>query len=695
MSNLETFDDFLSTENYGAYEDAKPFQFRENQDNEEETLTWLNDNFEAMYKSSQSRLETYRRYISLYKGVHWRGKSSDLDSENFSGRKPKMTVNFIHEMTESKVSQRSKAKLGVSVLPNNHDEQSDINNAKACKLLLDARSIEMDLDKKHQDLDRIVFNLGHGFMYVPWDKDLGPEHPVYTELKAKHGGKIPKATMKKLNDADSVKVGDAIAIPVGGDKVFVELGKKTWDDMNHVDYIEWKHIDEVKADYPSRSEDIGTQNRSEYHYDINDYEVSRNFIMVRHFWHKKTKHLPEGAYIKYTDDCILEWNDHPYDDGELPFIPDTDIDVYGEFWGRSFITNIEQMQRMFNVIQSGQARDYALGSAPKWLVPKGSVKHSSLSNEFTIVEYAGASAPQLVRNNPVSDQGFTIQDRLESKITQHSTVYDISRGEVPQGVTANSALRFLDEQESQRNSTGVSKRRERLLKVYRMLLVRMKQFYKASDNRTIRILGKNNEYLIKNLSEADFTRVYDIKLQNSSALPDSKSGRISTIVDLNLATQTDPVFKKEEVIKMLDLGLDDAFKDNATAAVDAAKQILEMMLDDEQVVEPKEYDDLLVHYSIFTKEVQKINFKMKVNPQIQVKVFQHIMVMEGLMWNKSQTNQKFAMELQQFSMFPIFFVPVVPPMPQPMMPPNEQGGVDSKEIKNMPTQQGENNEQQQ
>ena len=71
--------------------------------------------------------------------------------------------------------------------------------------------------------------------------------------------------------------------------------------------------------------------------------------------------------------------------------------------------------------------------------------------------------------------------------------------------------------------------------------------------------------MIKKIKKANFALVKDLKLRNTSALPDSKTGRISTIVDLNISTQTDPIFRKEEIIQLLDLGMDDAFKSEATA----------------------------------------------------------------------------------------------------------------------------------
>jgi len=407
--------------------------------------------------------------------------------------------------------------------------------------------------------------------------------------------------------------------------------------------------------------------------------------MVRTFWHKPTKFLPKGCKIIYTDSVILEKEDFPFEHGELPFIPQTDIDVYGELWGRSYISNVEQMQRMYNNIQSGIARDFGIGAAPKWVMPKGAVDIHSINNEFTVMEYTGAVPPQMVTNNPTTSGNYEIQDRLEAKISQLSAVYDISRGEVPSGVTANSALRFLDEQESQRIIVQEQKRKQTVLDTYKMMLSVMKQFYKPSDDRTVRTLGKGNEYLIESMKKADFSKIYDVQLQNTSSLPDTKTGKIAAIIDLNIATQTDPIFRKEEIVEMLDLGTDEYFKDKATIAVNAARTNLQYLLEGTKEVEPKIWEDLMVHYSIFTKSLQETSFKTKTSIDSQKRVVIYITVLEGLMFERAKKNLTFLSEMQELAEYPMFFQPELPvstlfamkqqemaQMAQPMIP--EQSG---------------------
>lgn len=657
--HIETFDDFLSTEHSTYYGDLPPFQFRKDK-SDEGTLQWLTQNFDAAVKAAQSRMITYRRFHSLYKGIHWRSldpRDYNRYDDDYGRRKPRMTVNFIWEMVDTKVSQRGLNKIAVAVMPNNN-EQDDINNAQACKLLLDGRSEMIDLDKLQTDADRIMFVYGHVFMFVLWDENSGDHHPEYEKLMKKYPEGFPSSLTKKLAKAGVFRIGDVIVKVMGPDRVFPELGVKCKEDMDHIEYVEWVHIDKLKAEYPGLADKIKENQRQDFQYDLVDYELRKKFCMVRHFHHRVTPHHPTGEYIKYTDDVILERKKLGYSHGKLPFVEDRDIEVYGEYWGRSFLTNIEQLNRHYNNIESAIARNESVGSAPKWMMPKGAAKISSLNNEFTVVEYTGMQAPQLVTPKHTNSQAFEQQERIEKKIAQHSKVYDITRGEVPPGVTANSALRFLDEQASQRDSSGVARRKKRVLDVYRMMLEVMGQYYDETDNRTVRMLGKDNDYLIKSLKKADFSKTYDVKLLNSSALPDTKTGKISTIVDINAMTQTDPVFRREEIIQMMDLGMDDTFKNEATIAVTAAKTVIDKILNRESdIPEPTEYDNFLVHYDMFNRTLQSTTYRTSVDDKTKEVFKQHIMVMEGLMLARAKKNKAFAIKLQMLDMYPMFFNP--------------------------------------
>jgi hypothetical protein len=155
MSTIESFDDFYSTENQASALELTPFQFREDE-TEKGTLEWLEKCYDKMEKNGHSRFITYRRYQALYKGLHWRYYDArDVNREtNNSQRKPRMVTNFVHEMVEAKVSQMARLRSSIALIPHNN-EQSDINNAKACKMLLDSRAYDLHIEEIFQKSDRI------------------------------------------------------------------------------------------------------------------------------------------------------------------------------------------------------------------------------------------------------------------------------------------------------------------------------------------------------------------------------------------------------------------------------------------------------------------------------------------------------------------------------------------------------------
>lgn len=684
MAGYESFDDFESTEQLGNYTEQKPFQFRDDK-TPEGTLDWLNGNFDLMEKQSQSRLYSYRRWAALYKGIHWRQQDTrdySLDL-NINSKKPRMVDNFIMELVDSRVAQMARFGSNFSAIPWNN-EISDENAAKACEKLLKGRADEIDLDKEHRDADRIKYKYGTVFMFPAWDKELGEEKPEVKRLKEIYGGQLPPKILKKLNHETTIGDVNVTAIPPY--RVFPEVGKKVWTKkgmnkpVSHVDMVEWVHIEELKAEYPNKK--IEPNQRMYYDYDTYEIKMPEDMVMVRHFYHPPTKFFA-GEYIKYCDSAILKRTKYPYNHGKLPFIVDKDIEIEDELWGRPSIGQIEQMQRAYNNIESANVRDLGLGSAPKWMAPKGAVNFRDLNNEFTVVEYKGPVAPQLVKNNPISSDSLAIQEKYQKRMGSKMKVYDISRGEVPTGITANSALRFLDEQESQVLAPDERRRKRRVLATYRMMINIMKQYYDPKHDRIQRYLGKNNKYMIESMKNADFTKIYDVQFQNTSALPDTKTGKIAAIVDLNAATQMDPIFRREDVVNMLDMGTDESFTERATYALDSAKMIFDMMLRGEKVPDPEMHDDLLVYYTTMFMAIQSFQFKSTVPDDLKATIYGYIKTLEGLIYLKSLKNPRLGMEVQQLAYYPSFFeLPSPPPMPP------EQGGqpvgasMDSGQMKN-------------
>jgi hypothetical protein len=664
--SFATFDDL---DGIVSNEEVVPFQFRESKNNEG-TLEWLNKRFRRVYEGSFPRFIMYRRYLSMYKNVSEDTGDglSKVSSRNSPGasRKPKMRDNLVWDLVDQKTAEISKSTTKVAFIPQSYFDQDDINNAKACKILCQSRMEELKFDRVMTKLDRVMFLMGHTIAEICWDDKIGPLNEKYVAKKKEYSGKVPKTDEqgivlegKYLSD-DEMRLGDVDIKPILPYCFFPEETKKSIKECDYVETIKWMFKEEVEATWPASKGKIKENAHVMWDMSASDLSVPENMVLIRCFWHKPTEFFPEGCKITYCEDKILEWVDFPYEDKELPFVEDKDIECMDEFWGRPFIINIEQFYRMNNSILSGVARNHGVLNAPKYVYPEGTVDKQSLNNEFGSLAYRGQVAPQILQHNYVNRGETELSSLISTRAGKLARLFDISRGNVPQGVTAAQAMRLLEDQQYQAMSVTAENRKQRVLDMYRKVVVRMAQYYNTDDGRMTRILGSNNSYLIKSFKKFDFSLINDIRIENDSVLSSSRAGRMADIVDLNTANQKDPLFGKKEMVKILGLNLVEAFQDEVTYSIDTAKQCLDMIIHGEEAPAPEGTDGLREFYGVFSRFVESPEYKFIVRPETKQTIRDYIMAIEMLCFEKSVKNPAFAMELGQFTKYPMVFTP--PPM---------------------------------
>jgi len=194
-------------------------------------------------------------------------------------------------------------------------------------------------------------------------------------------------------------------------------------------------------------------------------------------------------------------------------------------------------------------------------------------------------------------------------------------------------------------------------------------YYDESDERMIRVIGKNNAWMTKFFDVAYLEKDYDIRIQNSSALPRSLAARTQTLLDLN--ERFPDQFTSEQVIDLLDLGQSDKFIDSATVAVKTAQAENEELLKDtqdalsEEQLAPKEFENHILHWREHTRMVQEYSFKYQTPEAVQERMINHIMAHEMLMMDGAKKNPKFAEELSKLALFPLFYTQEMAIMSQP------------------------------
>lgn len=687
MSDPYFFDELGSNESYQA--NTKPIYSFDLDDkaNDKDVLNWLKAERDYIESESKDRVRNMRKNLSLYKGIQYQDTEVRTDARTRGDDRTsfirKIVSNQLYSITKDRVARLVKYRPAVAILPTN-DELEDKLAAKMTKMLLDHIWYEQDFEGSLQiALATYALVMGESFLLVDWDSGKGDISPAYLKAKKRAGGRVPLLDENGQQVLDPqgnkvyvdkpVRVGDVVYKPLLADQVLVQCVSR-WDLAEYCFTMEPVTTDLLRIQYPDKAAFIKDTDAQIYDYETMTLKSTRRTVYKYTFWHKRCPQLDSGRKIVFIDDCILENVEFPFSHEDLPLVRFTDMDLAGELHGTSLFEQIKGLTGTFNNLTNMFLRNIVMVSHPKWMVPAGSVALDRLGNDITIVQYKGPQPPVLATSQSIPSDAFNFREKIREEFLAIAGVGQVSRGEPPPGIKAGVALQFLSEQEQERYNELALKWNEMIKKVAQMTIAVAGDYYDESDERMIRVLGKNNEYMTEFFKVSTLEKDYDIRIQNSSALPTSKAARTQTLLDL--AERFPDQFAGEQVIEMLDLAQNDKFVDAATVAVRSAEAENEKLgeIKDGELLAPVEFENHIIHWKIHTRQMQEFSFKYKTSKEVQERFKDHVIAHEMFMTEHAKKSPMFAKQLEALPLFPMFyFEPVIlPPAPEmPMMPPQQ------------------------
>ena len=640
----------------------KPFHTVKDKD-EKAMLAWLVKVIETLEKQSVARNAKYRKNLEAYRGSSNASQRSDIrrSDKPFLNRVNKFVINHLYDMTETRVSQMTRIKPAVDVLPTN-DEFEDKNAAKAVKYLINHLWYINDMDSILQKMQRNARIFGESYCFIEWDSSKGDLHPVYVKARDNN------VDLALLDDEGNVvgKIDKDKPVTIGDIKYDIEVPwrvylqrQKNFEDVEYCFRIKVKSTEDVKKDYPDKKDKLksDTNVKSFDSDDLTEHLLEEETVIYE-FFHKKTKYCPQGYHVKFTKDTILESSELPYSHGGLPFERLTDLDIPEQLNGVSAYEMIKPIQNMHDNLSTLLAKNIYLMGHAKWVMPRGACKIESLGNDNTIVQYQGAQPPQMLQTQPNPAEAYSFRNSLRDEMGQIYGVQGVSRGTPPQGITAGVALQFLNEQEQERATSDVAKHNALVQNMAKKTIAVAGDYYQPDDGRLLRIVGKDNKYSIRHFDTANLSKDYDVRIQVGSALPESKAGKIQRIVEI---MQMKPdLLSNERWVDLLELGNTDKMNTLITAGVKAAESENEDLLAGKPVEDPQDYEEHIVHWKTHVKAIQSRSFKEECPPEHREKMLEHIALHEFAMIEKAQASPTFEAALASLGSFPIFPTGYVP-----------------------------------
>jgi hypothetical protein len=622
-----------------------------NKNNKKELLEWLKGVSHSLQEQAEQRTRQQRSNLLMYRGIAL--KRRDLDRDRiYRGKRlnrvQKLVIPHVHDLTETRISQITRIKPAVDVRPANN-EWEDRASAKVVELIIKHLWYTNNVDYDIQKLHRQTRIFGESYMWAEWDDYKGDLHPLYVKAKDMGLEEVTLENGKKASLKKPIKVGDIKYIVELPWRVLLQR-KVQFCDVEYcfrvklipTERLQDKYKDKtIKASEDLRLFDIG---------DMTD-KLLEDHTLVFEFWHKETEDVPEGFHAEFTLDKLLHSGPHPYSFKGFPFVRLTDMDLPHQLNGVSKYELIAPIANMYNNLNTLISKNIWLTAHSKWMMPRGAAKIEQLGNDNTVVQYQGPVPPTLVQAAPNPPEVYKYKDELLRDMQTIYGSHGISRGEIPIGITATSALTFLNELESQRASTEISKHGFTLTDLAKLTVSIVGDKYEIDDGRMIRIVGESNQYMIRHFDTAHLHKAYDIRFNVGTSLPDSKAGSRQIILDMMQRNPTGNSMERWE--ELLEVGNTEKAVDLQTAAIKSADSENEDLAAGRPVSSPEIFEDHISHWMSHSRFVQSRQFKEEMNPENRKAVLDHLFWTEEAIIDKMKNSPQFEARVAGLNLFPI------------------------------------------
>jgi hypothetical protein len=683
--DLRNFDD-ATTKSWGQSRTIRPLwagiqdtSLGIGEERNKKLVDLLNQEINALIEWREMVTRVQRLNTLLYKGKHYFSQDDFYrlpynKNKRYSKNHAKVVVNYLRQVTESHVADMTAYEPNLEVMPSK-DEESAKTAAKDNKDLLDYYFYEEKLNTAFQTFHRRKKVHGETFKFVLWNENKGDLHPAYKQYRdmQQQSGNDPDAPIPIVDPTSGQQLKGDDGQPLFMSKVIrqgdIQIEDEyswnvlypippsaLWSEVDRVHRLKWLDVDVARIKWPQYAEKIKTDGNFDRY--VGYTPSLSNKVCVRYTYYPPNEMLPYGWYCVSTQVVILEEGPYPFKHNRLPCIRGTDVDVPGEIHGMSFYQDLVTLQQAINSSTSMILQNQSLYSYPKLLAPRGArLKWQEFDDDRGYYEYSGVQKPELFVPNSTPQDTWKWRDAMRDEFKTLSAVFATSNGRAPDGITANVALRMIDEQERKLHKPSIDKHADNVVELGTLILGTVGTFRDPSDGALIKIFGKNSQ---RKLRYFDVTKIWlasEVKLAKSSGLPQSPAARTQMVIDLN--TSFPGMFSNEEVLEMLDMKRPEGLIDSAIASRQAAESEMEDLLQGMPVPPPTQYHDILPRYEVYAKTVQSRQFD-EIQPQIKQAVLTHIITAEYLIAEKIRVSPTFgALVAQKFPNFPMFF-----PMPQ-------------------------------
>lgn len=512
-------------------------------------VQWTNEKYKQI-KTARSSIER-QWYINLafYYGKQYiqlvstqsnaNGNNFRLTTPNAPPWRVRMVANKVRPIIRTELAKCTAQKPNATVYPASNDDM-DIFAARAGEQIYDS----LYRRKKMKNvLRRSMFwtlICGNGYIKDWWDASAP--------------------------DPDSVQPGDILIAPETPFHVMVpDFREEELEDQPYLIHASTKSPEWVRSRYAKALNGKNINPNTAGATDIleNSFlnlvgasQLTKDSVLCLEVWIKPGGHklFPQGGMFTMLGDQIVQavglnnepW---PFKHGQYPFTKFDHIPT-GKFYSDSVITDLIPLQKEYNRTRSQIVEAKNRMAKPQLMAYKGSVNPAQMTNEpgLVVLVQPGFQMPTPLQMQPLPVYVLEELVRCQADMDDISGQHEITKGRVPPGVTAATAISYLQEQDDSKISHTIDSIEDGMEKIAQHWLSHVVQFWDVP--RIVKVVGNDGAYDAQALRGSDLRGNTDIKVEAGSALPTSKAAKQAYVMDLMKMGFIPP----EEGLKVLEFG---------------------------------------------------------------------------------------------------------------------------------------------
>jgi hypothetical protein len=263
-------------------------------------------------------------------------------------------------------------------------------------------------------------------------------------------------------------------------------------------------------------------------------EAQPDSCLVTEAWFKPYGHplFPKGGYVTIIDSRIVDIRlDQFYNHKEYPFVKWENIPT-GSFYAESVVTDLIDPQKDYNSIRNQLTDARKRTAKPKLMYPVGTVDMSKITTEpGQGIPYQPGLGPPQQLNMP--EMPSYVLNELQNTLVDFediSSQHAVSRGGTSSGVTAATAINFMQERDDALMTTTYQSIEDGWEKMAKQTLNHVVQFWDVP--RIVSVTGVDGSFDAVTLKGSELKTGTDIRMEAGSALPVSKAAKQALLMDI-------------------------------------------------------------------------------------------------------------------------------------------------------------------